>query len=165
MTTGDHDHPEIERLHDAGAMREIIRGSPNEAQHTLRLFIPVLSEPMFNSNDWAESVARFCARHERNHFFLLVEDIGASRRHNSILLDYLRKVSDHVGWRQVAEEHRGLRELILIIDDKLVLYQPSLDSLETVVIRDYRPRIKDITNRFERMWQRATPQTLSTLGL
>jgi hypothetical protein len=165
MSTDHHDHSGIERLHDASAMREIIRHSPDEAQHTLRLFTPVLSDPMFNSIAWAESMARFCARHANNNFSLLVEDVKACRRQNGVLLDHLRKVSDHVGWRQVAEQHRGLREFILIIDDKLVLHQPSLDSLETVVIRDYRPRIKDFTDRFVRMWQRATPQTLSTLGL
>lgn len=168
MTTGKdpagEEQPDIQHLHDGVALRDLIRTSPDIAQHDLRLFIPTLNDPLYNSRDWAESVAHFCARNARNHFHLLTEDMKTCR-HNTILVNYMKKVSDHVGLRQVAEEHRGLRELLLIIDDTIVLHQPGLDSLDSIVIRHYRPRIKDFHDRFNRMWQRATPQTLSTLGL
>ncbi len=145
-------------------MRELIRTSPEQALHSLRLFVPIVSDPLYNSKDWSEAVARFCARNARNSFQLLTEDMS-SCRHNTVLFNHFKKVSDHVGIRQVAEEHRGLRELILIVDDEMVLHQPSLDSLDTIVIRNYRPRIKEFSDRFKRMWQRASPQTLTTLGL
>lgn len=158
------DKSDIHHLHDGAALRELIRSCPEQASHSLRLFIPVVSDPLYNSKDWAAAVARFCAGNAHNHLQLLTEDMKACR-HNTVLFNHFKKVSDHVGIRQVAEEHRGLRELIMIVDDEMVLHQPSLDSLDAIVIRNYRPRIKDFSDRFNRMWQRASPQTLTTLGL
>ncbi|MDH5632848.1 MAG: hypothetical protein OEZ10_07620 [Gammaproteobacteria bacterium] len=155
----------LEHVHDPAVVRDILVSAPARATRNLRLFAPTLSDALFNSTEWGEALARFCAQHQNNHFYLLLEDAATTRRRNPILFDNFRKVSDRVSIRETTEPYRGLREFLLIIDDSLVLHQPSLDNLDSVLIRDYRPRIRDFTDRFQRMWQRATLTTLSTTGL
>jgi hypothetical protein len=150
--------------------REDIRDAVNAliglARRDIILFAPQMESFFFNGAQLGQMLASFAARHRNNRARLLVEDAAQVLRDNDRLIGLCRRFAEFIQLRQVGEEHRGLREMFVIVDDVSYMHQPDITEPKCIVEPSGRKYCGDARRRFDLMWDRSEPLSgLNTAGL
>lgn len=147
-------------------IRDAIAALIGLARRDIVVFAPQMEAFFFNGAQLGGMLASFAAKHPQNRARLLVEDAAQVLRDNDRLVGLCRRFSEFIQLRQVGEEHRGYRELFLIVDGVSYLHQPDITEPECVVEPAGRKYCVDVKRRFELMWDRSEPLPgLHTAGL
>lgn len=146
--------------------RDAIAALIGLARRDIVVFAPQMEAFFFNGAQLGGMFASFAAKHQHNRARILVEDAAQVLRDNDRLVGLCRRFSEFIQLRQVGEEHRGYREMFLIVDGVSYLHQPDITEPECVVEPAGRKYCVDVKRRFELMWERSeTLPGLHTAGL
>ncbi len=150
--------------------RELIRDQlailVEDARSEISLFAPQLDGQLFNTGRLSRALASFAARQRHGQVRILVEDTAILMRDNDRLVGLRRRLSDFVAIHQVGEEHRGMREMFLVVDHRRYLHQQDITTPELILDIQDSHGATMLANRFEQWWQRSEPITeLHTTGL
>lgn len=147
-------------------IRDAIAALIGLARRDIILFTPQMESFFFNGSQLAQMLASFAAKHQQNRARILVEDAAQVLRDNDRLTTLCRRFAEFIQLRQVGEEHRGYRELFLIVDGVSYLHQPDITEPECIVEPAGRQYCADAKRRFNLMWDRSEPLPgLYTAGL
>lgn len=157
-TDQQHTVGEPERLAAArDANREVITSLLERAQHEILVFGPVLDGYYFNTRRAGDALGRFIANHRENRAHILVEHGRQIIRDNARMIALARRFADAVQIRRVGKDHAGLRELIVVIDNRACLYQEDTDRVYRL-LHDQGPRQAALlARRFRTMWDQGEP--------
>jgi hypothetical protein len=156
--------PAVVRGRDA--IRDQIASLIETGQREIGVCAPQLDPHLFNTPRLHRSLAGFVARHRHNRVRLLVEDAGQAVRDNDRIVDLARRLSNFLDVRQFGEQHRGIRELFVLIDHAGYLHQQDLTRLEAVSDAHGVRLAAELRRRFQEMWDRSEPiPELHTAGL
>ena len=152
-------------IRGADALRDTTARLISEASQQLYLFSPI-AEPLYiNSEAVCSALAQFCARHERSHFRLLIEDTDNLMRYCERFVETCRRLSDSVEIRRINEDDAGHRDAWLIADDQAVLHRADIERAEAMLETGSRPAVGAYQRRFDKAWPHGEPVALFTLGL
>jgi hypothetical protein len=140
-------------------IRDAITALIGLARRDIVVFTPQMEAFFFNGSQMSQMLASFSARHRNNRARLLVEDAAQVLRDNDRLIGICRRFAEFIQLRQVGEEHRGLRELFVIVDGVSYLHQPDITEPECVVEPSGRKYCGEASRRFNQMWDRSEPLT------
>lgn len=163
-TTNTPSAPADGAAHGQEALRTAAAALLQHAGREVRLAAPYLDPTIFNTGSVADALSNFVTRHPRNRARILIEDINQVIRDNGRLVGLVRRLADSIELREVEENERGARDLYLVADRAVCLFQEAADGTDGVVSRASR-EINTRLERFEAAWNRAQPVALRTLGL
>ncbi len=153
-------------VHGRVEAQEVIAEMLAHARHKISVFAPTLDDYLFNTSRVAEALASFAAAGRNNMARFLIEDVDRSLHHNGRVIEMCRRLADFIKVREVDEDHTGLREMFLVIDDNSYLHQPDMVKPDYIAGFDTRGEAKRFTTRYERMWERShSISAIHTLGL
>jgi hypothetical protein len=138
-------------------IRDAVAALIGLARRDILLFTPQMESFFFNSSQIGQMMASFAARHHQNRARIVVEDSAQVLRDNDRLVGVCRRFSEFIQMRQVGEEHRGLREMFLVVDGISYLHQPDITEPKCVVEPAGRKYCVDVRRRFDLMWDRSEP--------
>lgn len=151
------DSPGPQLVRGVEAVRDLLGPLIDRAQHEVALFAPQLPAELFNTVAFIRAFASFAARHRRNRGRLLLGDAPQALRDNDRLVALARRLSDAILVRQVAENDRGDRDIVLLVDHSAYLQQQDSARVEAVLDTRGGPAIAKLVDRFEAMWDRSEP--------
>jgi hypothetical protein len=156
----------IQHLRSRVEAHDLMTDMLAQARRQIAIFAPVLDASLFNTSRVAQALASFAATHRNNLVRLLVEDSVQAVHDNGRVVELCRRFSDFIKMRRVDEDHAGLREMFVIIDDHAYLHQREIDNPDFLAAVDTRRDVRPLILRYERMWDRshAIPSIL-TVGL
>jgi len=147
-------------------IRDHIAALVEGAHHELAIFAPQLDPRWFNTERFASALTRFAVSHRNNRARLLIEDAEQAVSDNNRIVELSRRLSDFFEFRQVGEEHAGVRELFVLADRRSYLHQEDLTRLTAVADLHGARAAADLRLRFQAMWDRSEPiARLHTTGL
>jgi hypothetical protein len=137
-----------------------------QARRRIAIFAPVLDASLFNTSHVTRTLASFAAGHRHNLVRVLVENSAQAVHDNGRIAELCRRFSDFIKMRQVDEDHAGLREMFVIIDDHAYLHQRDIDNSDFLAAVNARRDVRPLILQYERMWDRSRsiPSVL-TVGL
>ena len=168
MSTGEHGRPRTSamQLHGREEVREFLLALLQQARRKISVFAPTLDSDLFNNSRVIDVLASFTAIHRGNLARFLVEDADQSLHQNARIVATCRRFGDFIKIHQVDEDSAGLHEQFVIVDDCGYLHQPHLERPEFRANRDDRSEARQLTIRYERMWERSQSMPgVHTLGL
>jgi hypothetical protein len=161
-----HSKPTDERIHERDGVRDRIAALVEPAQRDVSIFAPQLDPYFFNTARFNQGLAAFATRHRQNHVRILVEDALQAIQDNDRLTGLCRRLSDIVSMRQVAEDHRGRRDMFVLVDRRGYLHQQEISRLDCLVNSAGSIETTMLAGKFEEMWERSEPITaVQPLGL
>jgi len=140
-------------------IRDAVAALIGLARRDIIVFTPQMEAFFFNSSQLGQMFASFSAAHRNNRARILVEDAAQVLRDNDRLIGLCRRFAEFIQMRQVGEEHRGLREMFVIVDGVSYMHQPDITEPECVVEPSGRKYSLDARRRFDLMWDRSEPLT------
>lgn len=159
-------HSKRQRIATREAARDAIIALFDQAQRNIIVFGPVLDGFYFNTSLAADALGRFVARHHENRARILVEDSLQVARDNARLVAMTRRFADAMHIRTVGEDHAGLRELFVVVDNRSYLHQEDLERLEGTAAFDAAADAMLLARRFHEMWDMSQSAVgINTVGL
>ena len=153
------------QVHGRDAIRETIATLAEQAQRELVVFGPRYDRSLFDTSRLSQALMRLVVGHRHSAVRMLIEDAEQLRRENDRLMELARRCSDFIRIHEVAEEHRGSRELFVVIDQSGYLFQDSIDAATAVVnLSGKTEKSSQLMNRFEELWPHSAPLS-GRLGL
>jgi hypothetical protein len=140
-------------------IRDAVAALIGLARRDIVVFAPQMEAFFFNGSQLGQMFASFAANHRNNRARLLVEDAAQVLRDNDRLVGLCRRFAEFIQLRQVGEEHRGRREMFVIVDGVSYLHQPDITEPECIVEPSGRKYSADARRRFDTMWDRSEPLT------
>ncbi len=138
----------------------------DQARREVSVFAPVLEADCFNTARFADSLGQFVARHHANRACFLVEDGQQVVRDNARLAALARRFADAVQFRRVGEDHRGLRELFMVIDSLALVHILDIDRIDAPAPHFRVREATALARRFRGMWDMGEPLAeISVTGL
>lgn len=137
-----------------------------KARRRICVFAPVLDGYFYNTSEIANILSLFSARNRNNLARFLVED-GAQAVHDNIrIVQLCRRLSDFVKMRRVCEDHRGIKEIFIVIDDASYMHQQDITKPAWLFHVNARHEAMRLSRRFEEMWQHSLSlPDINTVGL
>lgn len=134
------------------------------ARREVALFA-VHPDPFYlDAEHFVDALAAFATRHRHNLARLLVDDPARLFREHIRLAGVMRRVSDGIQVREMAEHDRGRSDLFLLIDRREYLVLDDAAGIDGRVGAARREAIA-LSETFEAMWERGTPSPPRPLGL
>ena len=157
---------EHQRLQTREQVQAAIAGIFQQAQRQLMLFAPYLDAHYFNTARIETLIGEFIARRRDNQLRVLVEDTRHTLQNNARLAQLAQRLPDCMRLRQVGENHRGLREVLLVADHSGYFHQPDVERADSIASRLAPRTAVQLARRFEQMWEQSEPaEDLNRLGL
>ena len=156
----------IQHLHSRLEAHDLMADMMAPARRRIAIFAPVLDASLFNTSRVTQALASFAAAHRHNLARLLVENSAQVIHDNGRIIELCRRLSDFIKMRQVDEDHAGLREMFVIIDDHAYLHQRDIDNPDFLAAVNTRRHARPLIMRYERMWDRShSIPSILTVGL
>ena len=156
----------IQHVHSRVEAHDVMADMLTQARHRIAIFAPVLDASLFNTSSVTQIFASLAAAHRHNLIRLLVENSAQAVHDNGRVIDLCRRLSGFIKMRQVDEDHAGLREMFVIIDDHTYLHQRDIDSPDFLAAINARRDVRPLILQYERMWDRShSIPSILTVGL
>ena len=154
------------QLNSQEEVRDFLLTLLQQARRKISVFAPTLDGNLFNTTQIIGVLASFTASHRGNLVRFLVEDADQSLHRNARVVELCRRFGDFIKMHQVDEDNFGLQEQFVVVDDCGYLHQPHLERPEFCASNDDRSETRQLTIRYERMWERSQSMPgVHTLGL
>lgn len=128
-----------------------------EAQREVVIFSYELDRLVFGSEIFLDAARKFTLQHAHARMRVLVNAAGRTARKSHRLVEFGRRLTTFIEFRDLPEEHSEMREEYVITDGRRLLLRMAPDHR---VARDYlaaphmaRLKLKD----FEPLWQESPP--------
>jgi hypothetical protein len=156
----------IQHLRSRVEAHEVMVDMLAQARRRIVIFAPVLDASLFNTSRVIQTLADFAAGHRHNLARLLVENSAQAVHDNGRVIGLCRRFSDFIKMRQVDEDHAGLREMFVVIDDHAYLHQRDIDNPDFLSAVNARRDARPLILQYERMWDRGhSIPSILTVGL
>lgn len=163
-TKAEHRSAQGAVLRGREAVRDAFVPLLGRAQREVVLFAVHPDPFFFDAEHFVAELAAFAARHRHNVARLLVDDPTRLSREHTRLTKVLRRLSDGIQMRQIAEHDRGRSDLFLLIDRREYLVLDDGAGIDGHAGVTRREAIA-LSEAFEAMWERGTPASPRPLGL
>ena len=145
----------IQHLRSRVEAHDVMAGMLAQARRRVAIFAPLLDASLFNTSRVTQTLASFAAAHRHNLARVLVENSAQAVHDNGRIVELCRRFSDFMKMCQVDEDHTGLREMFVIIDDHAYLHQRDIDNPDFLAATNARRDARPLILQYERMWDRA----------
>ena len=149
----------------AEAIARALAALAASARRELRLHAPRLDDIVVGNGVVVDALRRFATRHARNRVRILVEETATLLKDHDRLIALARRLPEAIQFREVEENDRGARELYAVADRSACLLQEDVGRYRAVVAADSPRENAQRVERFDELWDRATPVALWSLGL
>ena len=156
----------IQHLHSRVEAHDLMADMLVQARRRIAVFAPSLDASLFNTSPVTQALASFAASRRHNLVRLLVENSTQAVHDNGRIVELCRRFSDFIKMRQVDEDHAGLREMFVIIDDHAYLHQREIDNPDFLAAVNARRDVRPLILQYQRMWDRShSIPSILTVGL
>jgi hypothetical protein len=152
------------RLRGRDVIRETMPPLLGRARREVVVFAAHPEPSYLDTEPFVAELAAFVARHRQNRARLLVDDPARLAREHVRLAEALRRVSDSIEVREIAEHDRGRSDLFVLVDGREYLVLEDCAGIEGRA-GDTRREAIALAEAFEAMWERGIPAALRPLGL
>lgn len=159
-------NPEFEIVTGIDEFAESALAVMQAARYELALMSVSLDEKAFSSESFIEQLREFILSHRRARLRVLVHDPRTALRNSIRLVEFGRRLSSRIEFRECCEEGRKLPEEYFLADELAVLYRSAPDSLDAKFYAD-APRVaRSQLKAFNAIWEESVvARELSVLGI
>ena len=152
---GTTDHAfEVDR---AEALREVLLALTTQARRTVDIVSRHLDPTLLDRDDFIDALKAVALGSSRAQIRVLVLDPAPVVSHGHQLVELAQRLSSFIQIRVPAPEHREFNEAWLVADKLGYAHRRFSDRFEAMV-NFHDPRLAThLTNRFDELWQRASP--------
>jgi hypothetical protein len=164
IVVGEGDRPQ--RINSAGEARDVLAGLISQAQRRIDLLTPAVDAATFQRPAVADALARFVTINPRNSARFLISEAHSLTAEATQLAELCRRFPSFLSARWVDPRDQAIEEMFCVIDGTAYLAQPRLELPSYVAVGLAPARARELTRRFDSLWQRAAAVPgLSTAGL
>lgn len=147
----------------AAKAAEMVAGARME----LALLTQELSERVYSTESFVTAVRQFVLQHRHAKLRILVNHTQRAISGGSRIVEFGRKMSSFIEFRELLEERRmGVREEYLIADGRLLLYRETPETLEAKFYGGVPHEARLKLREFDTFWNESEPaQELRSLGI
>ncbi len=163
----EREQAEVELLVGEAAFAAKAAAMVAGARTELALLTQELNERVYSTEAFVTAVGHFVLQHSHTRLRVLVNDTQRAIIGGGRIVEFGRKLSSFIEFRELLPERRlAVREEYLIADGRLLLYRETPETLEAKYYGNMplqaRLRLKD----FDAFWNESPPaQELRSLGL
>jgi len=137
-----------------------------QAHNTILLSATSLEREIFDLTRVSEALAAFVTKNPRCQAHFVLAEPDSLLRENPRILALFRRFTSFLQARRTGEEHLGLAEMFVVVDDTGYLHQPHFDKKFYLANFAAPPTAGRFVHRFTEIWERSEPiHELHTLGL
>lgn len=147
----------------AAKATEMVAGARME----LALLTQELSERVYATENFVTAVRQFVLQHRHAKLRILVNHAQRAISGGSRIVEFGRKMSSFIEFRELLEERRmAVREEYLIADGRLLLYRETPETLEAKFYGGVPHEARLKLREFDTLWNESVPaQELRSLRL
>ena len=139
------------------ALREVTLDLARQSRHTVDIASRHLDPLLYDNEEFAEAIKAVALGSRRAQIRLLVSDPAPLVRQGHRLLALASRLTSFISLRIPAPEHKDFDEAWLVGDNKGYAYRRFSDRFEATINFSDSRRAVQLWNRFEELWQRASP--------
>jgi hypothetical protein len=142
-------------------------GEENNQQITLamiqqtELHLDILSRDfdpdVYDNPDCCEAIEDLALLSRHSRIRILLHDSKKVAQRGHLMFHLGRRLGSLINFRSVAEVHKSIPDTFLIADGIGIIHRPYTDTLSATVNFKDRPKVKEFTQLFEKIWQNAEP--------
>lgn len=133
-----------------------IAGVIGRARNELAILSCRLEPALYGDTSVVDVFSRLALRHERVRIRILVNEPDLAMRRAHRLVEFARKLTSRIEFRQLPEDQRGLVEDCVIADSVSVWSRDNPEQLESRVV-DSTLEARLQLRRFDPLWESSTP--------
>ena len=153
------------RIHSREVLHDVVIKLVENAQEHICIFAPRMDKHLFNNRYVKNAFAHFSGGRNRHQARILIVDQKQVFYNNEGFIETCRRFSDSIHIRRASSRSANNHEMYILIDHHCYLKQPDMNNMEAVINCDTTKTVLEMLNKFDAMWQRAEPISISTPGL
>ena len=136
-------------------LREIALKMVQNCVRSLDIVSRHLDPAIYDHEQFVDAVKQIALNSQHARVRILVTDIGpvVSRGHR--LLELNSRLSTYISIRKPGRDHKNFNEAILVADNRGYIHRRFADRYEGRASYDDQRTARDLTVRFEEIWERA----------
>lgn len=138
---------------DQGQVLEAVRALTGQARREIALVSRHLDRRVFEDDGVVEAFKRVATRGRGARIRLIILDVEPVVRNGHRLVDLAQRVSSHMRIRIPGRAHRRFNESWLLADTYGYVRLRFADRYEGSVDFNDRRTVRDLTERFDEMWE------------
>ncbi len=163
----ESEQPEVELLEGEAAFAAKAVELAGSARMELTLLTQQLNERVYGTENFVTAVRQFVLQHSHARLRVLVNNTKRAISGGSRIVEFGRKLSTFIEFRELLPERRQMvREEFLIADGRLMLYREAPENLEAKFYGTVSHAARLKLREFDTFWnESSTAQELRSLGI
>lgn len=151
----DESEIEIIEFDTSEELREIALTIAQNCARSLDIVSRHLDPAIYDHAPFIEAVKQIALNSQHASVRILVTDIGPLVARGHRLLELSSRLSTYISIRKPGRDHRNFNEAMLVADNRAYIHRRFADRYEGRASYDDQRNARDLTVRFEEIWERA----------
>lgn len=145
------------RLEGLAGLREAAAALAAAAQREIMLLSTDLQAQLYDQQPFLDAVRRLATSNRRARIRVLVRDVERAVKEGHRLVELALRLSSFIEIRRLAEDDAASEHCFLLVDRKLLLYQPTAITRYAELDRQAAAKGRRLGHEFDAQWERAAP--------
>jgi len=125
------------------------------------LYLDILSRyldpDVYDNNEFCEVLEDLALRSRHSQIRILLHNTKQVSQRGHLVMHLGRRLGSLMQFRQLAEVHKSIPDTFMIADGIGVMHRPHSDTLAATVNFKDRPKVKELSKLFDKLWVEAEP--------
>ncbi|MEQ1439522.1 hypothetical protein AAG565_09165 [Fontimonas sp. SYSU GA230001] len=153
---GTHEPPQPQIVVGLAGAIAAVGGVIGRTRNELAILSCRLEPVLYGDQTVVDALRRLALRHERVRIRILVNEPDLAMRRAHRLVEFARRVTSRIQFRQLPDDQRGLVEDWAIADSSAVWHRDNPEQLESRLIDSSLEALLRL-RRFDPLWESSVP--------
>ncbi|MDM8560161.1 hypothetical protein [Candidatus Parabeggiatoa sp. HSG14] len=128
-----------------------------QAEFHLDILSYYFDPDVYDTHECCEAIEDLALRSRHSRIRILLHDSKTVSQRGHLVLYLGKRLGSLMQFRNVAEVHKSIPDTFMIVDGIGVMHRPHTDTLAATVNFKDRPKSKELSQLFEKIWADAEP--------
>ncbi len=120
---------------------------------SVHIFSRRLDGKLYDTREFAETVARLASRQPRVHFRILLQEIDPLIKYGHRLIELARRLTTAIEIRAVHPDYRHYNEAFMVFDERRIIHRTLADRYEGIANDNDPDLARKLLNFFTEVWE------------
>ncbi len=122
-------------------------------RRTVHVFSRRLDGKLYDTREFAETVARLASRQPRVRFRILLQEIDPLIKYGHRLIELARRLTTAIEIRAVHPDYRHYNEAFMVFDERRIIHRTLADRYEGIANDNDPDLARKLVNFFTEVWE------------
>jgi hypothetical protein len=128
-----------------------------QAEFNLDILSQDFDPDVYDNHDFCEVIEDLALRSRYSRIRILLHDAKKASQRGHLVIQLGRRLGSLMQIRSTAKYHQGIPDTFMLVDGIGVMHRPHSDTLAASVNFKDRPKVKELSELFEKLWSEAEP--------